>query len=194
MELSAHITAASANDIKDLRLALDYLNWNLYGLEYGTRLALRVLRDYPSGVRSVVLDAVLLPPVGRWEMAAANANRAFDALVASCGQQPACNTAYPGLTVKFSGAADRLNPTPLTVQVPDPATNSLRSELLAGQTLVAGVGRMLADNSLSPIPCLPLTIAQIEAGNAGVAEGFAAAVAASPDVMHSGLWYSVQWS
>jgi hypothetical protein len=78
--------------------------------------------------------------------------------------------------------------------VPDPATGSLTPELLAGQTLVAGVGRVLADNSLSLIPYLPLTIAQIEAGNTGVAEGFAAAVAPSPDVMHSGLWYSVQWS
>ena len=35
--------------------------WNIYGISYGSDLALQTLRDHPTGIRSLVLDAVLPP-------------------------------------------------------------------------------------------------------------------------------------
>ena len=58
-DLSAYNTVANAADVNDLRLALGYDQVNLYGSSYGTRLALGVMRDFPEGLRSVVLDAPL---------------------------------------------------------------------------------------------------------------------------------------
>ena len=192
VQLSAYTTGAAAADIKDLRLALGYLEWNLYGLGYGSRLALTVLRDYPDGVRSVVLDSAQPPQVAGWETAAANANRAFNALFVACGLQPACNAAYPGLGLKFAEAVDRLKATPVSVQVLDPLTGSPSPVLFTGQTLIAGVARALADGRQGLVPYLPLAITQLDAGSAAMAEGFATSLSAGPDLMHSGLWYSVQ--
>lgn len=192
VQLSAYTTAASAADVKDLRLALGNPNWNLYGLGYGARLALSVLRDYPDGVRSVVLDAALPPQATWWVSSAANANRAFSAFFAGCARQTACNTAFPGLAVTFSDAVDRLNATPLTVQAPDSAIGGPAPELMTGQTLVEGMAQSLVDGQLGLIPYLPLVVAQMDVGNATVAASFAQALSSSLAGSHTGLWYSVQ--
>ena len=192
VHFSAYTTAASAADIKDLRLALGYLNWNLYGVGYGARLALGVLRDYPGGVRSVVLDAALPPQAAWWESSAANTDRAFSALFASCARQPDCSVAYPDLAVTFADAIDRLNATPLSVQVQAGPTGRLSPELVSGQSLVAGVAQSLTDARLSLIPYLPLVISQLDNGSASVAQQFAQALRSGADSMHSGAWYSVQ--
>jgi pimeloyl-ACP methyl ester carboxylesterase len=60
---SAYNTAANAADVADLRTALGIKDWNLAGGSYGTRLALVVLRDHPTGVRSVALGGVYPPQV-----------------------------------------------------------------------------------------------------------------------------------
>ncbi|GAB4357368.1 MAG: alpha/beta fold hydrolase [Kiloniellaceae bacterium] len=61
IDLSAYNSRESAADIAELRRALGIESWNLYGVSYGTRLALSVLRYHPEGVRSVVLDSVFPP-------------------------------------------------------------------------------------------------------------------------------------
>ena len=70
---TAYTTAANAADINDLRLALGYSQWNLYGVSYDTRLALTILRDHPEGVRSAILDAVYPPMADKYTELAANA-------------------------------------------------------------------------------------------------------------------------
>ena len=35
--------------------------WNVYGVSYGTSLALPLLRDDPEGIRAMVLDGVVPP-------------------------------------------------------------------------------------------------------------------------------------
>ena len=47
----------SAADLEAVRAALGIERWNLYGLSYGTRLALTAMRDAPGRIRSVVLDS-----------------------------------------------------------------------------------------------------------------------------------------
>ena len=47
----------SAADLETVREALGVERWNLYGLSYGTRLALTAMRDAPERLGSVVLDS-----------------------------------------------------------------------------------------------------------------------------------------
>jgi pimeloyl-ACP methyl ester carboxylesterase len=192
IHLAAYTTAASAADIKDLRLALGYQSWNLYGVGYGSRLALEVLRAYPDGVRSAVLDAALPPQAAWWGAAGANANRAFSAFFASCSTQAACAAAYPNLAVTFGETVDRLNAAPLTVQVSEDAAGHLAPALVTGQTLVGGVAQSLTDPRLGLAPFLPLIIGQLDAANATVAQSFAQALLAGAAARNSGVWYSVQ--
>ena len=192
VHLAAYTTAASAADIKDLRLALGYQSWNVYGIGYGSRLALEVLRDFPDGVRSVVLDAALPPQAAWWDTAASNANRALGAFFAACGKQAACGAAYPNLAVTFGDAVDRLNATPLTVQVAEDGTGNLSPELVTGQSLVAGAAQALTDPRLGLTPYLPLVIAQLDTANLSVAQSFAQALLTGKPARNSGVWYSVQ--
>ena len=109
VDLSAYNTNENAADVEDLRRALGIDRWNLYGISYGTRLALAVMRDYPAGVRSVVLDSAYPPQVIPLQEAGASADRAFDALVAACGAEPPCASAYPGLGTGFAEAIARFD-------------------------------------------------------------------------------------
>jgi pimeloyl-ACP methyl ester carboxylesterase len=52
-------TIASADDLKDMVVALGYDKVNLYSASYGTRLALVTMRNHPEILRSVVLDSVV---------------------------------------------------------------------------------------------------------------------------------------
>ena len=43
--------------------ALGPAQWNLYGVSYGSRVTMEVMRRYPEKIRSVVLDSVYPPSV-----------------------------------------------------------------------------------------------------------------------------------
>ena len=190
VNLAAYTTAAAAADVDDLRAALGVIQWNLYGLGYGSRLALTILRDYPDGVRSVILDAAQPPQAQVWDQAAANLNRAFGALFNGCAAQPACGSAFPDLAAGFAQAAGRYDVEPPTIQTPDPITAQLGPQIVAGDSLVALIAHGLADTA--ELPYLPLAVKQIEAASPRAVENLFTSLAARPDVRHSGLWYSVQ--
>lgn len=61
-DLSQFNTPNSARDTVNLAAALGYKQINLYGISYGTYLAMAIARNYPSVVRSVVLDSTAPPP------------------------------------------------------------------------------------------------------------------------------------
>src|SRR5262249_10174016 len=58
-DLTAYTTIDNATDVHDLIGALGYKQVNLYGVSYGTRLALTVMRLFPRDLRSVILDSTV---------------------------------------------------------------------------------------------------------------------------------------
>lgn len=111
--LDSYNTAASAEDLAALLSGLGYGAWNLYGVSYGTRLALVFLRHHPEGTRSAILDSVYPPNVHAYVEAPANAARAFAALFDDCTKRPACQGANPRLSVQFRQLALRAAADPL---------------------------------------------------------------------------------
>ena len=89
--------------MNDLRLALGYDQWNLYGVSYGTRLALTVMRDYPQGVRSVVLDSVYPLQVNLYTDLPENFDRSLKVLFETCAANADCSSTYPDLEASFYG-------------------------------------------------------------------------------------------
>ena len=87
VDLAAYNSTENAADIADLRVALGIDTWNVYGVSYGSKLALIVLRNHPQGIRSVVLDSVSPPTnniVETWWSAPASS---FKAIFAACAAQ-----------------------------------------------------------------------------------------------------------
>jgi len=85
--LTAITSAATADDLEYLRVALDAPVLNLLAFGDGSRSAVTFLKRYPTSVGRAVLDGAPDPTldlVGVAEAAAAAAERGFDAFAADC--------------------------------------------------------------------------------------------------------------
>jgi pimeloyl-ACP methyl ester carboxylesterase len=111
IDLAAYTTTESAADVADLRRALGYAEWDLWGLSYSTRLVLTVLRDHPEGVRRVVLDSVVPPDVAQYDVQVASLRTAYDRLAEDCAAVLDCAQGWPGLDTALTDAAAQLTPT-----------------------------------------------------------------------------------
>ncbi|GAA1835560.1 alpha/beta fold hydrolase [Pseudonocardia ailaonensis] len=154
-DLAAYDTRENAADVADLRTALGIASWNLYGVSYGTDLALQTLRDHPEGIRGVVLDSVVPPqtntPLSFWPSAASGLSALFDA----CTAQPACRTAHPDLRADFFKLASDLTTAPRTVTVPDPATGAPTAVVVDGYKLVnLAITASLVPGTIAGIPAV----------------------------------------
>lgn len=153
IDLRAYSTAANAADVEDLRIALDYPAWNLFGISYGTRLALAVMRDYPKGVRSATLDSTYPPQLiaGR----SGNINP-FDTLFGGCNKNPGCKATYPNLSAVYTQLVVDLAKKPVVVSFVYPTTGKQVEILLNGARIQQALYRAMYSTSL--IPYLPKII------------------------------------
>lgn len=134
IDLSAYHSAASAADLNDLRVVLGYEKLNLYAISYGTRLALTIMRDYPTAVRSAVLDSAYPLQVNLYTALASNAERAFNVFFDRCASDAACSVSYPDLRAVFYELVDELNAQPVWVSLL--ADGARQTVLLDGGLLI----------------------------------------------------------
>lgn len=163
INIAAYTSAESAADVSDLRLALGYNQWNVYGISYGTRLALTVLRDYPEGVRSVILDSVYPPHVNAYEQQAPNGMIAFKRLFDDCAADSVCSSAYPDLESVFYRTVEYLNAEAGSYSADDPETGEWVEYEIIGDDLVDALFEALYLTDV--IPYLPLAIYTADAGD-----------------------------
>ena len=189
-KLSVYNSAASAADVNDLRVALGYDQVNLWGISYGTRLALTVMRDYPRGIRSVVLDSVYPPDVNVYVDSPANTMRAFNVLFAGCAADKTCNEAYPDLRKVFFDTAAAMTKSPTEITATNPLNGKQYRVLLDGEALVGLLMQMLYDTG--SIPELPQIIYQAKDGDYESLTSFMGAMIANETAMSPGMQYSVQ--
>jgi pimeloyl-ACP methyl ester carboxylesterase len=163
---AAYTTAASAADLEDLRRVLGIAKWNLYGVSYSTRLMLAVMRDFPEGVRSAVLDSPL-PPSERYD-ATSNAHlaQALDAVLRDCAAQPACRAAYPNLKARLYASLEEAERSPLMVSIQSPKGEGKTGNGKTGQQTVLRLGAaelvaLLNLDDTGSLPGLPRLMDQI---------------------------------
>ncbi|HOU13803.1 MAG TPA: alpha/beta hydrolase [Anaerolineae bacterium] len=162
IDLTLYNSAQSAADLDMLRRALGYESWNLLGISYGTRLALTAMRDYPAGIRSVILDSGYPPEVDAYEQEALNGVRAIETLLAGCAADAACNKAYPDLEGRFYRLLSALDENPVEFTAYDPEYEEDIDVLLDGSELVNRLFQALYDAEV--IPVLPYVIDLIDRG------------------------------
>src|SRR5829696_369888 len=154
VDLSQYTTVASANDAVALVKALGYDQYNLYGISYGTRLALEVMRSHPeSGLRSVVLDSTYPPEIKTYELLSISTHEVAMRLFADCERDPECNAAYPELKARFTALLARLREEPVVSDDETPITD--RDLINVMHSLTARV---------EIVPYVPLMIAELERG------------------------------
>ncbi len=116
-DIAAYNTAANADDVDDLRAALGYTKLNLYGISYGSRLGLEVMRRHGDNVRAAVIEG-LVPSSIAWPAAVpASFYSALTGLDASCADAGACGAAFGNLVAKFSSGVAALNDNPVAINM-----------------------------------------------------------------------------
>lgn len=149
VDLRQYNSIANANDTVALVNALGYETYNLYGISYGTRLALVLMRDHPEGIRSVVLDSTFPPEIRGFELYPKEAEEVVLQVFADCRIDPSCNAAYPNLKERFIALIDALQAQPIetadgrTVSALD-VVEVMRNIAFATET-AAYIPRMIAE-------------------------------------------------
>ncbi len=188
--LGAYDSAASAADVEDLRRALGYEQWNLYGISYGTRLALTVMRDYPQGVRSAILDSAYPLQANIVTETPRNFRRALDVFFAGCAADAACNEAYPELEPFFFDLVAQLNAEPIMVEVVHAFERERYDVFLTGEDLLGIVFQGLYSEEI--IPLLPQMIHETAEGQYELLRGLLANLLISNEFISVGMNFSVQ--
>jgi pimeloyl-ACP methyl ester carboxylesterase len=162
VDLGAFNTSENSADFADLRKALKLKQWNVYGLSYGTELALSLMRDHPEGMRSMIIDAVLPPSTVSLGWTWTNANEAVSNIFQACADQPACAAAHGDLRTQFAAEVQKLEANPLTLTVPIPGTETRTQVVLDGGAIINWLGSL--PDPVVPITSVPAAIAALVRG------------------------------
>jgi pimeloyl-ACP methyl ester carboxylesterase len=190
VDLDAYNSKEGAADLEQLRQALGYQQWNVYGVSYGTRLGLTYMRDYPSGIRSVVLDSTVPLQADLPAGLVPNARRALDVLFNGCRADPSCGSAYPNLESALSHVVTRLDATPASAQVPEAQSGQPTFEAaITGDEVLSAVFLGLYSNSI--IPDLPRAIALADRGDLQVIAALLGIPLAEEQIISEGMYISV---
>jgi len=162
IDLSAYNSAQNAADIALVRQALGYEEWNLYGVSYGARVVLTVLRDHPQGVRSVILDAITPIEADLLLEDPPYAEAALRHLFAACRDDVICRTVYPDLEQVYAGVVRDLAANPVTLEIVNSEIGESKIAILDGVLFNGYVLGALAMPEASGVPGL---IYEVRAGN-----------------------------
>jgi pimeloyl-ACP methyl ester carboxylesterase len=155
INLGAYNSAENAADVNDLRLALGYEQVNLYGTSYGTRLALTVMRDFPEGIRSVILDSIYPPQANLDLEIAANANRSMQEVFNTCAVDDSCEGKYGDIEAKFYEVIDRLEAAPVQIETYGPYREKPYLVYLDGDLFIDAIfSSLYSMDSIADIPHL----------------------------------------
>jgi len=191
VDLDAYNSAENAADVEDLRRILGYEEWNLYGISYGTRLALTIARDHPDGIRSMVLDSVYPPEVDLYGEGPANTVRALNVLFDQCNVDLQCAGTYPGLEQVLIQESQRLQANPVTTDLQNPFTGEvIAGALIDGDALIGAMFQSLYDETAFPI--LPRMVFDVRNGDYEILADLLSFFQAQDDFFTGGMHLAVQ--
>jgi pimeloyl-ACP methyl ester carboxylesterase len=141
---------------------------NIYGVSYGTRWGLEVMRRYPDLVRAAVLDGVYPPQVNGEQNEPEIVRQAFEQLYAECVADPLCRERHPGLRSAVEGKIEGAERTPveLTLQLED-GPHSVR---LDGSKFLMVLLHMMREGEAALIP---EAVAAVQRGDVRLLKMFA---------------------
>jgi pimeloyl-ACP methyl ester carboxylesterase len=158
-DLGFFTTTLAMQDLDAVRAQLGVERIDLVGISYGTRAALEYMRLFPTRVRRSVLDSVAPPDMVLPASFSTDSQAALDALLRTCEQQPACQTAYPQLRNDWAALLASL---PRPVSAAQPLTGRPERFTLTREMVLSAVRGALY--SPATAAALPAAITEATAG------------------------------
>ncbi len=115
IDVSSFNSAQLAADADAIRKALKIKNWNVYGVSFGTTVALNMLRNDDRHIKSVILDSPF-PPNAPWLDFIRPFDTCFKVLERNIANDPVASIRFPSLREDFKKAVARLNRQPATIK------------------------------------------------------------------------------
>lgn len=120
VDLGAYNSVSAAQDIEDLRISLGLSKLNVYGISYGTRIALTYLREFPESVHALVLDSIEPPEVKWYEAAPREDFESLKRVFDLCSQDQSCQLRYgEDLYERFEEFLATLDENPTKIRITD---------------------------------------------------------------------------
>ncbi len=127
IDLSAYSTEENADDIEDLRQALGAKKLNLWGISYGTHLALAFIKRHPAGVGRAILAGV--NGLDDRRKLPSDAEETLVKISELAKRDPELAAVVPDLHSLIRSVLTELDKGPVTTEVIDPSTQ--RSEKIS---------------------------------------------------------------
>lgn len=190
IDLSNYTSVQNAADVEAVRQALGYEQWNLYGISYGTRLALTVMRDFPASVRSAILDSTVPLEANLFIENPAHTAQAFEVLFQGCAQDAECSAAYPDMEAEFDALVARLDDEPVKMTVTNPLSGESYDLLLNGDALISFLFQSLYSAEI--IPMLPRIVFDVRDGDTTLFAQMMGALLTSAEIVSFGMQFAVE--
>lgn len=158
-EPRGYTVAESARDLRDLREALGYDAWTVYGLSWSTQVMAEAARIDPDGVDAVVLDSFSAPDRDFAATAYEGLELSLDRLGARSGGD------FPDPYADLLAATDILDAQPVEVDGHNPVTGRASTFRITGDDLVTFVHAGLYDVELLPV--IPYLLDRLADGHTG---------------------------
>jgi len=164
-----------AADAEAIRKALKIEEWDIYGVSYGTTIALNLIRSFPEQVHSAILDSPF-PPNAPWNDFVRPFDTCFTVLEKSLKEDSLTAMQFSSIRNKFVHAVSRLNDKP--AELADTVDEEVISNLYNGDDFAWSIWSAM----LSPktIQFVPLLIKEVADGNDSILQDWSTAFS-SPD-------------
>ncbi len=160
---ATHRTDDYIDDLELVRKGFGYDKINLWGGSYGSRVALRYMKRFPSSIRTVVLDGVAPTSLRLPDDAMANSEAELKAAISACAESKACAKAYPNLSATLDALLQKLRATPQAVTLLHPATGKPVSGTVTDRTVISFLWPLLYQPEAARL--IPDMIHSAAAGN-----------------------------
>ena len=120
VDLSGYSSIENARDVRALRQALGFDQWNVWGISYGSILGQAYLKEDPDGIRAAVIDAIVpLQQDITFHHIARYYNRVLTMLESACQADKACARDFPDLIENYKNAIKTVAMAPIEVDAID---------------------------------------------------------------------------
>lgn len=116
IDLAGYTTVESARDLSDLRRHLGAEQISLWGISYGTHLALAAIRDLPGEIDRAILASV--EGLDQTVKLPTRSDAYFARLQEAVNTQPAAAAAYPDIIAMMRRVQARLEAEPVLLEIP----------------------------------------------------------------------------
>jgi pimeloyl-ACP methyl ester carboxylesterase len=161
LDRNAYGADVNAADAIDLRHALGYAKWDIYGVSYGGLVVQELMRQDAKGVRASALVSPATPGAFDPGQGALAYQKRLETVFANCKAQPSCHAAFPKLEEDFYALYDELSAKPVEVAVPN--TSPPRTVLLNGERFLMEIRREFRQPPT--VGRLPLLINELRRGD-----------------------------